>query len=129
MDKIDDILQRLGAQQPDIANPGDLTDRIMANLPDKRETPLQQEAVTTRTYRFVTALHIVSSMAAVLLVGLFLYVNKPLVEARTKTNKVPHYYTNARPAGSTLKDVYTNRRQRDRLISYTQLRKKYYEEK
>lgn len=129
MDKIDDILERLSAQQPELDNPGDLTDRIMANLPDKRETPLQQEAVTTRTYRFVTALRIVSSMAAVLLVGLFLYVNKPLVEARTKTNKAPHYYTNALPAGSTLKDVYTSRRQQDKLVSYTQLRTKYYEEK
>lgn len=129
MDKIDDILQRLSAQQPDIANPGDLTDRIMANLPDRREAPQQPEATTTRTCRFVTALRIVSSMAALLLVGLFLYVNKSVVEAPTETNKVPHYYTNARPAGSTLKDVYTNRRQRDKLISYTQLRKKYYEEK
>ena len=129
MDKIDDILQRLGAQQPDIANPGDLTDRIMANLPDKRETPLQQEAVTTRTYRFVTALRIVSSIAAAWLIGLFLYVNKPAPEQQKEKSEAPHYYTNALPAGSTLKDVYTSRRQQDKLVSYTQLRTKYYEEK
>lgn len=126
MDKIDDILERLSAQQPDIANPGDLTDSIMASLPERMDIPRPQEKAWP-TDTFVTALRIVSSMAAVLLIGLFLYVNKPVVEARTETDKVPYYHTNALPAGSTLKDVYTSRRQQDKLISYTQLRKKYYE--
>ncbi len=129
MDKIDDILERLSAQQPELDNPVELTDRIMANLPDRGEGPRQQEETARLTYRFVTALRIVSSIAAAWLIGLFLYVNKPAPEQQKEKSEVPHYYTNTLPAGSTLKDVYTSRRQQDKLVSYTQLRTKYYEEK
>lgn len=129
MDKIDDILERLSAQQPELDNPVELTDRIMANLPDRGEGPRQQEEAVRHNYRFVTALRIVSSIAAAWLIGLFLYVNKPAPEQRKEKSEAPHYYTNALPAGSTLKDVYTSRRQQDKLVSYTQLRTKYYEEK
>ena len=129
MDKIDDILERLSAQQPELDNPVELTDRIMANLPDRGEGPRQQEETARHNYRFVTALRIVSSIAAAWLIGLFLYVNKPVPEQQKEKSGVPHYYTNALPAGSTLKDVYTSRRQQDKLVSYTQLRTKYYEEK
>ena len=128
MDKIDDILERLSAQRPDIDNPVELTDRIMANLSDRSDA-LRQQETPLRTYRFVTVLRIVSSMAAAWLIGLFLYLYKPASEAQTKKSEVPHYYINALPAGSTLKDVYTSRRQQDKLISYTQLRIKYYEKK
>ena len=128
MDKIDDILERLSAQQPDIDNPSELTDRILANLPERREAPHRQEEATSQTYRFLTLLRVVSSIAAIWLVGLFLYVNKPVSVTQRKMDVV-HYYTNTLPAGSTLKDVYTSRRQKDKQISYTQLRTKYYEKK
>ena len=127
MDKIDDILGRLSAQQPKIDNPLELTDRIMANLPERGESPQQPEWNALRTYPFVKTLRIVSSIAAVWLIGLFLYVNKPVIESQKEKSEVPHYYTDALPAGSTLRDVYTSRRQQDKLISYTQLRTKYYE--
>ena len=129
MDKIDDILERLSAQQPELDNPVELTDRIMANLPDRGEGPRQQEETARHNNRFVTALRIVSSVAAAWLIGLFLYVNKPVPERQKEKSEAPHCYTNALPAGSTLKDVYTSRRQQDKLVSYTQLRTKYYEEK
>ena len=128
MDKIDDILERLSAQQPDIDNPSELTDRILANLPERREAPHRQEETTSQTYRFLTLLRVVSSIAAIWLVGLFLYVNKPVSVTQRKMDVV-HYYTNTLPTGSTLKDVYTSRRQKDKQISYTQLRTKYYEKK
>ena len=128
MDKIDDILERLSAQQPDIDNPSELTDRILANLPERREAPHRQEEATSLTYRFLTLLRVVSSIAAIWLVGLFLYVNKPVSVTQRKMDVV-HYYTNTLPADSTLKDVYTSRRQKDKQISYTQLRTKYYEKK
>lgn len=128
MDKIDDILERLSAQQPDIDNPSELTDRILANLPERREASHRQEETTSLTYRFLTLLRVVSSIAAIWLVGLFLYVNKPVSVTQRKMDVV-HYYTNTLPAGSTLKDVYTSRRQKDKRISYTQLRTKYYEKK
>lgn len=128
MDKIDDILERLSAQQPDIDNPSELTDLILANLPERREAPHRQEETTSQTCRFLTLLRVVSSIAAIWLVGLFLYVNKPVSVTQRKMDVV-HYYTNTLPAGSTLKDVYTSRRQKDKQISYTQLRTKYYEKK
>ena len=128
MDKIDDILERLSAQQPDIDNPSELTDRILANLQERREAPHRQEETTSQTYRFLTLLRVVSSIAAIWLVGLFLYVNKPVSVTQRKMDVV-HYYTNTLPADSTLKDVYTSRRQKDKQISYTQLRTKYYEKK
>ena len=128
MDKIDDILERLSAQQPDIDNPSELTDRILANLPERREAPHRQEETTSQTCRFLTLLRVVSSIAAIWLVGLFLYVNKPVSVTQRKMDVV-HYYTNILPAGSTLKDVYTSSRQKDKRISYTQLRTKYYEKK
>ena len=128
MDKIDDILERLSAQQPDIDNPSELTDRILANLPERREAPHRQEETTSQTCRFLTLLRVVSSIAAIWLVGLFLYVNKPVSVTQRKMDVV-HYYTNTLPAGSTLKDVYTSSRQKDKRISYTQLRTKYYEKK
>ena len=128
MDKIDDILERLSAQQPDIDNPSELTDRILANLPERREAPHRQEETTSQTCRFLTLLRVVSSIAAIWLVGLFLYVNKPVSVTQRKMDVV-HYYTNTLPTGSTLKDVYTSSRQKDKRISYTQLRTKYYEKK
>ena len=128
MDKIDDILERLSAQQPDIDNPSELTDCILANLPERREAPHRQEEATSQTYRFLTLLRVVSSIAVIWLVGLFLFVNKPVSVTQRKMDVV-HYYTNTLPAGSTLKDVYTSRRQKDKRISYTQLRTKYYEKK
>ena len=128
MDKIDDILERLSAQQPDIDNPSELTDLILANLPERREAPHRQEETTSQTCRFLTLLRVVSSIAAIWLVGLFLYVNEPVSVTQRKMDVV-HYYTNTLPAGSTLKDVYTSRRQKDKQISYTQLRTKYYEKK
>ncbi|MBR6046698.1 MAG: hypothetical protein IKP44_01230 [Bacteroidaceae bacterium] len=128
MDKIDDILERLSAQQPDIDNPSELTDRILANLPERREASHRQEETTSLTYRFLTLLRVVSSIAAIWLVGLFLYVNKTVSVTQRKMDVV-HYYTNTLPTGSTLKDVYTSSRQKDKRISYTQLRTKYYEKK
>ena len=129
MDKIDDILERLSAQQPDIDNPSELTDCILANLPERREAPHRQEEATSLTYRFLTLFRVVSSIAAIWLVGLFLYVNKPVSVTQRKMDVVHYYYTNTLPTGSTLKDVYTSSRQKDKRISYTQLRTKYYEKK
>ena len=75
------------------------------------------------------ALRTVSSIAALWLIGLFLYQRMPAPEQQLTTNEVPHYYTSHLTAGNTLKDVYTNRQQQDQLISYTQLRKMIYEKK
>ena len=56
MMKIDEILSRLQAQQPDISNPDELTDRIMDSLPD---LPTEQPKPARRI-----RLYIVSAIAA-----------------------------------------------------------------
>ena len=78
---------------------------------------------------FITTLRIVSSVAAVWLIGLFFYQQTISSESSLQSNEVPHYYTSQLSTGSTLKDVYTSRQTKDQLISYTQLRKMIYENK
>ena len=65
----------------------------------------------------------ISSMAAVLLVGLFLYQHIP----NGNVNEVPHYYTSNLSAGSTLTNVYTSRQHKEKFLSYTQFKTMLYE--
>ena len=67
----------------------------------------------------------ITSMAAVLLVGLFLYQHLPT----ENTNEVPHYYTSDFSAGNTLRNVYTGRRHQENHLSYTQFKTMLYENK
>lgn len=67
----------------------------------------------------------ITSMAAVLLVGLFLYQHLPT----ENTNEVPHYYTSNLTAGSTLRNVYTGRQHQEKHLSYTQFKTMLYENK
>ena len=67
----------------------------------------------------------ISSMAAVLLVGLFLYQHIP----NGNVNEVPHYYTSNLSAGSTLRNVYTSRQHKEKFLSYTQFKTMLYENK
>ena len=89
MNKTDIILEKLkAAQQPTVDNPDELTDLIMGSLP---EQDAQQKEQPAKPHAVLLALRIVSSMAAVYLVGLFLYLqaeptNK--VETVYKYNKV-----------------------------------------
>ena len=87
MNKTDEILERLKGWQPVIDDPDELTERIMRSLPD-RETG-------SRRWRLIggRALSYVASIAAVLLVGFFLYQNRPesqpLVAEQPETQEVP----------------------------------------
>ena len=65
----------------------------------------------------------ISSMAAVLLVGLFLYQHIP----NGNVNEVPHYYTSNLSAGSTLRNVYTSRQHKEKFLSYSQFKTMLYE--
>ncbi len=67
----------------------------------------------------------ITSIAAVLLVGLFLYQQLPT----DNTNEVPHYYTSDFSAGSTLRNVYTGRQHQEKHLSYTQFKTMLYENK
>ena len=65
----------------------------------------------------------ISSMAAVLLVGLFLYQHIP----NGNVNEVPHYYTSNLSAGCTLKNVYQKRQHQVKTLSYTRFKTMLYE--
>ena len=67
----------------------------------------------------------ITSMAAVLLVGLFLYQHLPT----ENKNEVPLYYTSDFSAGNTLRNVYTGRRHQENHLSYTQFKTMLYENK
>lgn len=77
----------------------------------------------------IIALRTISAIAAVWLIGLFLYQQIAVSEPSTRSNEVPHYYTSQLSYGSTLKDVYTSRQTKHQLNSYNQLRKMIYENK
>ena len=77
----------------------------------------------------IIALRIISSVAAIWLVGLFFYQQISASEPSLQSNEVPHNYISHLSTGSTLKDVYTSRQTKQQLISYTQLRKMIYENK
>ena len=87
MNKTDEILERLKGQQPVIDDSDDLTERIMSSLPD-REVPRHDR----RNFVGRTLLYI-SSIAAVLLVGFFLYQNRPkeqpVVTQQIETHEAP----------------------------------------
>lgn len=118
MDKTDDILGRLKDWQPVIDNPDELTERIMARLPERETRGNRWRLVLGRSLQYV------SSIAAALLIGLFLYQQHETVD------EVPHYNTTRLAAGSTLRKVYTRRQQQQgNLITYNQLKKMLYENK
>ena len=77
----------------------------------------------------IVALRMISSIAAIMLIGLFFYQQSSASAPNIPLNEVPHNYTSNLTAGSTLKDVYTSRQQRDQFISYTQFRQMRYENK
>lgn len=126
MNKTDDILERLSRQQqPVIDNPDELTDMIIDQLP---EQDAQQKEHSTKPSAILVTLRVISSIAAIWLVGLFFYQQSSVSAPDIPTNEVPHHISHF-SSGSTLKDVYTSRQQRDQLISYTQLRQMRYENK
>ena len=77
----------------------------------------------------IIALRIISSVAAIWLVGLFFYQQISASEPSLQSNEVPHNYISHLSTGSTLKDVYTSHQTKQQLIRYTQFRKKIYENK
>ena len=124
MNKTEDILNRLQGQQPIIDNPDELTERIMESLPDTDEVPRKGFAV-------MKAMRIFSSIAAVWLIGLFIYSHAPLAPFQFERDKNIQYNTFNLSSGNTLKNVYTGAlRQKDsKQLSYTHLRKLLYENK
>ena len=126
MTQIDDILDRLKGQQLELENPDELLESIMSNLPDRDEMGKgSEETETASPHLVLRVLRTITSAAAILLIGLFIYVNQP-----TKTEAPrAHAYTTDFPQSSTLENIYTRSLQANqpKPISYTQLKMMMYE--
>jgi len=75
MMKIDEILSRLQAQQPDVCNPDELTDRIMDSLPD---LPTEQPKPARRIRLYIASA--IAAAASVLLLLTLHYSEEPTSE-------------------------------------------------
>ena len=88
MNKTDDILEKLKAvEQPAIDNPDALTDLIMSSLPEQ-DAPQKEQP--QKPHAMLIALRVISSIAALYLIGLFFHLQQESV-AKVKTaytNKV-----------------------------------------
>ena len=127
MNKTEDILEKLKAvEQPAIDNPDALTDLIMSNLPEQAGSP-RQTGAGLAPGAILVALRVISSVAALWLLGLFLY--NTFTEPSHNEQRGLYGQTIDLMPGSTLKDVYTSRLRtnQEKSISYTQLKTMHYE--
>lgn len=119
---MDDILERLKGQQPMLEDPDGMVDHIMANLPDRE---VQSAESGRKAPVLLIALRIITSAAAMLLIGLFIYVNQPteMASQRANTHKTDLVQ------GNTLENLYTRslQKRQSNLISYTQFKQMLYE--
>jgi len=119
---MDDILERLKGQQPMLENPDEMVDNIMANLPDREVQGAESEE---QGHTLLIAMRIITSAAAMLLIGLFIYVNLPTEMASQQANT----YRTDLVQGNTLEHLYTRSLQKSqsKSISYTQFKQMLYE--
>ena len=124
MNKTEDILNRLQGLQPVIDNPDELTERIMESLPNTDEENGKGLAV-------IKVLRVISSIAAIWLIGLFIHLHAPLSPFQQVSDKNIQHHTFNLSSANTLKNVYTGvkRQNESKQISYTHLRKMLYENK
>ena len=101
MNKTNDILEKLkAAEQPAIDNPDALTDLIMSSLPEQ-DAPQKEQ--TQKPHTMLIALRVISTIAALYLVGLFFYLQQePVAKVETAyTNKVEKQQPAPHPAYCT----------------------------
>lgn len=124
MNKIDDMLDRLQGQMPELDNPDEMLENIMQNLPDREMSLPERES---KPQLWLMALRVITSAAAIWLIGLFAYVNWPQDSAIQNVNA----YITDFPQGSTIENVYTRcmRKGQTKSISYTQLKQMIYAKK
>ena len=127
MKNIDEIMERLqAAEQPVIDHADELTERIMKGL-----TPVPSPVREGRTVSFLPLIRTVLSLAALWLIGFFIYLQFESVPP-PEAMALPPTGGAGRGAGApTLSDVYKKLLCEDckKTISYTQIRSKLYENK
>lgn len=121
MTQVDEIFNRLQGQMPMLENPDEMVESIMANLPDREDDLPKKDA---KQHTILVVLRTITSAVAILLIGLFVYVNQPV-----KTEAQNAYaYTTDFPHSSTLEIMYTRHLQasQPKPISYTQIKRMCY---
>ena len=121
MTQVDEIFNRLQGQMPMLENPDEMVENIMTNLPDREDDLPKKDA---KQHTILVVLRTITSAAAILLIGLFVYVNHPV-----KTEAQNAYaYTTDFPHSSTLEIMYTRHLQasQPKPISYTQIKRMCY---
>ena len=121
MTQVDEIFNRLQGQMPMLENPDEMVESIMTNLPDREDDLPKKDA---KQHTILVVLRTITSAAAILLIGLFVYVNQPV-----KTEAQNAYaYTTDFPHSSTLEQMYTRCLQasQPKPISYTQVKRMLY---
>lgn len=73
MERIDDLMERLKGQMPQVPGADDLTDSIMAAIEGQDRGSKQEQS--RHVPMWITMLRTVSSVAAVILVALFIHVD------------------------------------------------------
>ena len=125
MKNIDEIMERLqAAEQPVIDHADELTERIMKGL-----TPVPSSVREGRTVSFLPLIRTVLSLAALWIIGFFIYLQFDVAAPIEAKDSLP--FGGGREGASTLREVYKHRLCQDckNTISYTQLRSKLYENK
>ena len=130
MNKTDDILEKLkNVQQPEI----DLTEEILSLLPTSPQgeslTPVPSPVREGRSINFMPVIRTVLSLAAMWIVGFFIYLQYDVANPLEANNLLPS--GGGREGGSTLREVYKYRlcQECKKTISYTQIRSMLYENK
>lgn len=121
MTQVDEMFNRLQGQMPMLENPDEMVENIMSHLPDREDDLPKKE---TKQHAILVVLRTITSAAAILLIGLFVYVNQPV---KTETQNV-YAYTADFPHSSTLEQMYTRCLQasQPKPISYTQIKRMLY---
>lgn len=109
-------LQRQNERAARMQMPDDMEQRVKMCIDAQGDKPKRNI--------LLFALRTIASTAAVILIGLFLYVYEPA----KKTSSGHNYYSTDWTGGCTLKNVYTSKLRPDqKSFRYIQLRKKMYE--
>lgn len=120
MNNVEELFEQLKAQQPELDFPDELTERVMNALPAKKQGAVIVSFVSRRVLMMFRA---VSSAAAILLVGLFLYTSDFFSEKAKLSNR----YIYDAPNTNTLEHVYTCSvwGRQTNTFSYVQFKKLY----
>lgn len=126
MNRTDDILERLkNVEKPQI----DLTEEIMNRVGPLPTFPLGEKKGSERSINFLPIVRTVLSLAAMWIIGFFIYLQFDAEAPTAKANLLPQ--GGGWEAASTLRGVYKNRLCQDckKTISYTQIKSMLYENK